>query len=140
MQFGQVSVFDGMGAILAHSLRTTSGMFKKGRLLSAADVEALHASGYREITVAELDADDVAEDEAAARIASALAGPGIRVGAAFTGRANLYAEANGLAIIDAARLAALNAIDESLTFATLSPYHRVGPRQMVATIKVIPFA
>jgi molybdenum cofactor cytidylyltransferase len=140
MQFGQVSVFDAMGAILAHSLRTSGGMFKKGRVLSAADVEALRASGYREVTVAELDADDVAEDEAASRIATALAGPGIRVGAAFTGRSNLYAEASGLAIIDAVRVAALNAIDESLTLATLSPYHRVGTRQMVATIKVIPFA
>jgi molybdenum cofactor cytidylyltransferase len=140
MQFGQVPVSDAMGAILAHSLRTTTGMFKKGRLLSSADVEALRASGYREVTVAELDADDIAEDEAAARIAAVLAGPGIRVGAAFTGRANLYAEANGLALVDAARVAALNAIDESVTLATLSPYHRVGPRQIVATIKVIPFA
>jgi molybdenum cofactor cytidylyltransferase len=140
MQFGQVSVSDALGAILAHSLRTTSGMFKKGRVLSAADVEALRASGYSDVTVAELDAGDIAEDDAAARIAAALAGAGIRVGAAFTGRANLYAEAHGLARIDADRVAAFNAIDESLTLATLSPYHRVGPRQMVATIKVIPFA
>jgi len=140
MQFGQVSVSDAMGAILAHSLRTSSGVFKKGRLLSVADVEVLAAAGYREITVAELDADDIAEDAAAARVASALTGSNVRLGAAFTGRANLYAEAHGIACIDAKRVEAVNAIDEALTLATLPPYHRVGPRQMLATVKIIPFA
>lgn len=140
MQFGQVSVSDAMGAILAHSLRTTSGVFRKGRVLSVADAEVLAASGYREITVAELDADDIAEDAAAARIAAALAGSAVRVGGAFTGRANLYAEAHGIACIDAKRVEALNAIDEAVTLATLPPYHRVAPRQMLATVKVIPFA
>ncbi|HTW33429.1 MAG TPA: molybdopterin-binding/glycosyltransferase family 2 protein [Rhizomicrobium sp.] len=140
MQFGQVPVSDAMGAILAHSLRTGHGMFKKGRVLSVADVEVLAASGYREITVAELDADDIAEDIAAARIAAALTGSGVRIGAAFTGRANLYAEAHGIARIDAGRVEAVNAVDEAITLATLPPYHRVGPRQMVATVKVIPFA
>jgi molybdenum cofactor cytidylyltransferase len=140
MQFGQVPVSDAMGAILAHSLRTKNGMFRKGRLLSVSDVEVLAASGYRDITVAELDADDISEDVAAARIASALAGSGIRVGAAYTGRANLYAETHGLARIDASRIAAANAVDEAVTLATLAPYARVGPRQMVATVKIIPFA
>jgi molybdenum cofactor cytidylyltransferase len=129
-----------MGAILAHSLRTASGVFKKGRVLSVADLEALTASGYREITVAELDADDIAEDVAAARIATALAGGGVRIGAAFTGRANLYAEAHGIARVDPGRVEAVNAIDEALTLATVPPYHRVVPRQMLATVKVIPFA
>ena len=140
MQFGQVPVTDAIGAILAHSLRTKNGVFKKGRLLSVTDVEALSASGYSEITVAKLDADDIPEDVAAARIAAALAGAGIRVGAAFTGRANLYAEAAGVARIDAARVAKINAIHEAITLATLAPHARVGARQMVATVKIIPFA
>ena len=140
MQFGQVSVSDAMGAILAHSLRTSTGVFKKGRLLSVADVEVLAASGYREIAVAELDADDIAEDIAAGRVAAALAGSHVRIGAAFTGRANLYAEAHGIVHLDAKRVEAVNAIDEALTLATLPPYHRVGPRQMLATVKIIPFA
>jgi len=140
MQFGQVPVTDAMGAILAHSLRTKNGMFKKGRLLSVSDVEVLVASGHREITVAELDAGEILEDVAAGRIAAALAGAGIRVGAAFTGRANLYADAAGVARIDAGRVAAINAVHEAITLATLAPYSRTGARQMVATVKIIPFA
>ncbi|HKD23506.1 MAG TPA: molybdopterin-binding/glycosyltransferase family 2 protein [Rhizomicrobium sp.] len=140
MQFGPVPVSVAAGTVLAHSLRIEGRMFKKGRRLSEADVALLASAGHREVTVASLDADDVPEDVAAARIAAALAGAGIRIGAAFTGRANLYAEANGLALIDADRIARLNALDEAITLATLPPYAQVSPRQMVATVKVIPFA
>src|SRR5215469_9279135 len=140
MQFGPVPVSVAAGTVLAHSLRTERGMFKKGRRLSEADVALLAAAGHREITVARLDADDVPEDVAAARIAAALAGGSVRIGAAFTGRANLYAEANGLALIDADRIARLNTLDEAITLATLPPYAQVNTRQMVATVKVIPFA
>ena len=140
MQFGPVPVSKAQGTILAHSLRIESGAFKKGRHLSAADIERLSKAGYREVTVVRLDADDVSEDVAAARIANAAAGATIRIGAAFTGRANLYAESNGLVRIEAEQIARFNAIDEALTLATLPPYARVGPRQMIATVKVIPFA
>ncbi|MGB8365888.1 MAG: NTP transferase domain-containing protein [Rhizomicrobium sp.] len=140
MQFGPVPVSSAHGAVLAHALRAGSRQFKKGRVLSAADIEALAAAGYREVTVARLEDCDVAEDAAAARIAAALAGDRIRVGAAFTGRANLYALSRGLAVIDAERIAMLNAIDEAITVATLSPYAVVELGQMVATVKIIPFA
>lgn len=58
----------------------------------------------------------------------------------FTGRANLYAAHHGVVIIDTARVNALNRIHESLTLATLAPHGVVGERQMVATVKIIPFA
>jgi molybdenum cofactor cytidylyltransferase len=140
MHFGQVSVSDAMGAILAHSLRTSNGVFKKGRLLSVADVEILAASGYREITVAELDADDIAEDIAAARIAAALAGSGVRIGTASGGRVNLHAEAHGIVCVDARRIEAANAVDEAITLATRPPYLGIGSGQMVAAVEIIPFA
>ncbi|TMJ26389.1 MAG: 4-diphosphocytidyl-2C-methyl-D-erythritol kinase, partial [Alphaproteobacteria bacterium] len=38
------------------------------------------------------------------------------------------------------RVDALNELDESVTVATLPPYARVTPRQMVATVKIIPYA
>ncbi len=94
----------------------------------------------REVIAARLEEADMAEDEAASRIAKSCAGRDIRVGAAFTGRANLYATEAGLALVDAAKVDALNAMDESITLATLAPFTRVAPRQMLATIKIIPFA
>ncbi|HTT97425.1 MAG TPA: molybdopterin-binding/glycosyltransferase family 2 protein [Rhizomicrobium sp.] len=140
MQFGTTALDDTAGTILGHSVRAGERLFRKGRLLSAADIETLRAAGVREIVVARLEAGDVPENEAAARIASACAGDRVRAGAAFTGRANLYAETSGLALVDAALVDAINAIDESITIATVRPFARVDARQMLATIKIIPFA
>ena len=138
MQFGSVPIDKAIGGILAHSVR--EARFKKGRVLSADDIAALRAAGLREVVIARLEAGDVPEDEAAARIAAKCSGACVRVGAAFTGRANLYATENGLAVIDGERVNALNAIHESITVATIAPYSRVSPRQMLATVKIIPFA
>jgi molybdenum cofactor cytidylyltransferase len=134
--FASIPVSHAEGAILAHRV----GAFRKGRVLSRDDVAALAATGLREVTAARLEAADMAEDEAASRIARSCAGADIRIGAAFTGRANLYATVAGLALVDAAKVDALNALDESITLATVTPFARVTPRQMLATVKIIPFA
>ena len=136
MIFASIPISDAAGAILAHRV----GTFRKGRVLSPDDVAVLAAAGVREVTAARLEASDMAEDEAASRIAKSCAGQDIRIGAAFTGRANLYATEAGLALIDAAKVDALNALDESITLATVTPFARVAARQMLATIKIIPFA
>jgi len=140
MQFGSIPIEAALGAILAHSVRVDGKLFKKGRVLSAKDIAALREAGRSEIVVARLESGDVPEDEAAARIAAKCAGENVRVGAAFTGRANLYALESGLAVVDAARAEAINAIHEAITVATIAPFARVTPRQMLATIKIIPFA
>ena len=140
MWFGSTSIDKALGGILAHSVRAGGMLFKKGRVLSVDDIAALRADEHGSVVIARLDAGDVPEDEAAARIAARLAGTHVRVGAAFTGRSNLYALENGLAVVDEARVDALNAIHESITVATIAPYARVTPRQMLATVKIIPFA
>jgi molybdenum cofactor cytidylyltransferase len=140
MHFGPCPVERAAGAILAHSLRVEGRLLRKGRVLGPDDIAALTAGGVAEVVVARLEDGDMAEDEAARRIASAAAGDAVRVGAAFTGRANLYALADGVAVVDAARVDALNAVDEAITLATVAPFARVGARQMLATAKIIPFA
>ena len=81
MRFGEIAVAEAGGAILAHSLRLPGPeggrgpTFKKGRRLTAGDAAALAAAGYATVTAARLDADDIWEDEAAARLADAARGP-----------------------------------------------------------------
>src|SRR5450755_5059455 len=99
MQFGTIPVATAAGAILAHGVRAGETRFKKGRVLNAADVEQLRVAGVSAVTVARLEAGDVAENEAATRIAAQCGGPAVRTGAAFTGRVNLYAAADGVAVI-----------------------------------------
>ena len=121
MLFGPCPIADAAGAILAHAVRTPRGLFRKGRILTQPDIDALGEAEIGEVIVARLEESDIGEDEAAARVAMACAGEGVRVGAAFTGRTNLYSEAHGVAVIDASRIAALNAVDETITVATLGP-------------------
>jgi molybdenum cofactor cytidylyltransferase len=140
MQFGEIATKDAVGAILAHSVKHAGGVFKKGRVLSAADLAALAGSGVATVFAARLSPDDVGEDEAAAAIAKVVGGPGTVAQAPFTGRANLHATTAGLAVLDGERLRALNRLHESLTIATVASHAVVDERQMVATVKVIPFA
>ena len=140
MRFGETPIDDATGAILAHSWRANGINFAKGRRLSAEDVGKLKAAGASSVIAARLDAGDMHEDEAAEKLARALAGEGIDVTAPFTGRCNHFAREPGLAVVDHERIDALNELHESVTVATLAPFARVGARQMVATVKIIPYA
>jgi molybdenum cofactor cytidylyltransferase len=140
MRFGPVPVTAAEGAILAHSERVAGVMLKKGRVLSAADVAALQAAGVTHVTVARLDAADIGEDEAALRFANALQGANVTGARPFTGRVNLFAGADGVLVLDVAAITAANACHESVTVATLAPFAPVRAGQMVATVKIIPFA
>lgn len=140
MKFGEIPVAEAQGAILAHSVKHKSGMFKKGRVLTSADIGLLEESGVAQVFAARLSEDDVPEDKAAETVAKAIAGEGTTVQAPFTGRANLHAHRRGLVVIDGDRVRTFNRVHESLTLATSAPFEIVEERQLVATVKVIPFA
>lgn len=140
MKFGLLPVHEAVGGIIAHGIRDGDILLKKGAVLHAGQASALIKAGIAHVTVALLDADDVGEDAAAAGIAAEVAGSGVRVDRAFTGRANLFADACGILVIDDAGVDRLNAVDEAVTFATLAPFKVVEPGEMVATVKIIPFA
>ena len=140
MKFGPVPVSEAVGGILAHTVKADGQSLKKGRTLVEADLEVLAAAGLSEVIVARLEDTDVHEDEAARLIASALSGANTLAAEPFTGRANLYAATDGLALVDEVRLRAINRLDERLTIATLPAFEPVSGRQMLATVKIIPFA
>lgn len=141
MRFEALPLSEADGAILAHLLRLSDGrVFKKGRVLSAADIEALRASGRESVIAAKLESGDVHEDAAAEALAAAVAGEGLRIGDAFTGRCNLHADTRGVLVVDRDRIDRINAVDESVTVATLDPYATVGPRELAVTVKIIPFS
>ena len=142
MKFGRVPLDAAEGALLSHSLPLKAGApkLKKGHRLSADDVVALRGAGYGDVMAAQLEPGDVHEDDAAALVGEAAAGPGVRPARPFTGRCNLRVESAGLAVIDRARIDRFNRIDESVTIATLAPYEVVEDNQLIATVKIIPLA
>jgi molybdenum cofactor cytidylyltransferase len=100
----------------------------------------LTAEGVREVVAVALDPDDVGEDEAAARLAAVLTGANLRTDAPFTGRCNVFSCLPGLLLIEQQRVAAVNGIDEAITVATLPAFKPVAQDEMVATVKIIPYA
>jgi molybdenum cofactor cytidylyltransferase len=140
VKFGPVAPSQAVGAILAHTVRAGDVTLRKGRVLAAGDVAALSDAGLEQVVVARLDAGDVHEDEAAFAIARAVAGAGVRADKPFTGRANLFAEAAGVACVERAAVSRINGIDAAITLATVPEFAPVTAGQMVATVKIIPFA
>ncbi|MDB5375687.1 MAG: 4-diphosphocytidyl-2C-methyl-D-erythritol kinase [Rubritepida sp.] len=140
MNFGPTPLDEAEGAVLAHSIRLKERALKKGTVLDHAAIAALRAENHHQVIAARLDHDDVPEDEAARRVGEAMETPLVTRTRASTGRVNLIAESSGLLVLDAATIDRLNALDESLTIATLPNYSMVRPKEMLATIKVIPFA
>jgi molybdenum cofactor cytidylyltransferase len=140
MKFGPVAPADALGATAVHSIRQADLVLKKGTLIGASEVAALKAAGVKEIVVARLEPGDVSEDQAAADIAAALAGEGVRIDRAFTGRCNLFAENAGVLVLDKDAIDRLNRIDEAVTLATLPAFKPVVEGEMIATVKIIPFA
>lgn len=140
MKFGSVPIDRAAGGIVAHAVRRPGLTLKKGDTVSAADVEALRAAGVQEVTVAQLEAGDIGEDEAAALLARKLSGANLRIDPPFTGRCNIFATSAGVLLFDGPAIDAVNALDEAITFATLPALRAVVEGEMVATVKIIPFA
>src|SRR5215467_5079678 len=140
MKFGAVPVKEALGATAVHTIRQDGLVLKKGTPIGPAEIAALQAAGIKEVVVARLEPGDVSEDVAAAEIAKAVAGEGVHVDRAFTGRANLFAHAAGILVVDKDAIDRLNRVDEAITLATLPAYKPVVAGEMIATVKIIPFA
>ncbi|MFC6687280.1 molybdopterin-binding protein [Jhaorihella thermophila] len=144
MKFGPVPLAEAAGAVLAHSVTVEGRKLKKGSVLGAGELDAMTRAGMAEVIVARLEPGDVAEDEAAARLARALvpdpAEAGLVLAEPFTGRVNILAAGPGVAVLDAAALEAFNRVHPMITIATVPPFRQMAARGMVATVKVISYA
>jgi molybdenum cofactor cytidylyltransferase len=139
MKFGPVSPREAVGGVAVHAIRQGDFILKKGTLVTEQDADDMIRAGIKEIVIARLEKGDISEDEAATRVASAVAGEGVDVERAFTGRANLFASRAGVLIIDTEAVKHLNRVDEAITFATLPAFKAVAEGEMIGTVKLIPF-
>ncbi|MGA0565487.1 NTP transferase domain-containing protein [Ancylobacter sp. VNQ12] len=140
MKFGRIALEEAEGAVVVHSVRLPGLDLRKGAVLTPALIAQLRAAGVADIVATRLEAGDVGENDAATAIGAAIAGAHAVPDAAFTGRVNLRAGATGVLVVDRAGVDALNRIDEAVTLATLPAYRTVATGEMIATVKIIPFA
>jgi molybdenum cofactor cytidylyltransferase len=141
MKFAPVPLSEAQGKILGHNIAGADGqrLLRKGKPLNDEDLNELRALGRTSIYVAALEPDDVDENKAARRIAEAICGVGLHITGVASGRANLLSDERGILRIDVDRLAQINECD-GVTLATLTTHSPVHPRQIVATVKIIPYA
>jgi molybdenum cofactor cytidylyltransferase len=140
VKFGPVPVEEAVGALAAHSVRAGEASVRKGSLVSRDDVDRLKAAGVATIIAVRLEPGDVGEDEAAKRLAEAVAGEHVAVERPFTGRSNLHSERSGILVVDKTAIDRINAVDEAITAATLVAYKPVVVGEMIGTVKIIPYA
>ncbi|WP_336814382.1 molybdopterin-binding/glycosyltransferase family 2 protein [Bosea sp. MMO-172] len=140
MQFGPVAIADAVGCIAAHTIRADGTIVKKGATVTADLAAKLAAAGITEIVAVRLEPGDIDENAAAARLAERMVGAAIVAEPPFTGRVNLFATQAGVLRIDVAAIDAFNAIDEAITVATLPALKAVVAGELVATVKIIPYA
>jgi hypothetical protein len=128
------------GAVLCHDLRSPDGSvrYRKGRVMTAADLPAVAALPWDELHLVRMEVGDVHEDEAGERLARAAAGAGVVVGAASAGHWPLRAEWRGIADIAVGPLGQVNAV-EGLCVYTLFSGHVVDAGEVVARAKITPF-
>jgi molybdenum cofactor cytidylyltransferase len=141
MFFGKLALDQAEGCISAHKLYDANGriLLNKGRILSEADIEKLNAAGFQEIVVARLDTDELHEDEAAALVGQAIIGENLESIPEGAGRAAIKATSLGVLHIDLNALNQLNQC-EGVTLATMQNYSLVEAGEMLALVKIIPFA
>ena len=114
--------------------------WKKGRELTRHDIDVLEAEGFDTVVAAKLEQNDVDEDSAAEAIARVIAGTGVEIRPAATGRCNIYAKCKGLLELRIEAIDRINLVDEAFTVATLPSYTSVYSGRLVVSVKVIPFA
>ncbi len=141
MKFERVPLRAALGHVLGHNVSHAGRrVLRKGLVIGPREVAELGELGVSSIYTARLEPTDVAEDVASRRIGSRLAERGaLDAEIAHGGRVSLRARATSLVSLSPERLLELNLID-GVTLATLPNHSVVEPRQIVATLKVIPFA
>src|SRR5687767_14377142 len=141
MKFAPVPLTEAEGKILGHNIAGADGrrLLRKGKPLTSADIQKLHELGRSSVYVAEMEPDDVGENDSARRVAIAVSGPGLTISGVTSGRANLLADRQGILRIDVQRLTQINECN-GITLSTLMSHSPVRARQIVATVKIIPYA
>lgn len=101
-----------IGRRICHDLSDAGGktLFRKGYSLQEADLSPLFAAPWERLHLVQLEAGDLDEAEAGARLARAIAGNGVTIHAGAHGKQTLRAAYKGLLKIDVATLQTINAL------------------------------
>jgi hypothetical protein len=124
--------------VLTHDLQLGEARWSKGRRLTREDLVTIATADPGDpVTVVLMDAGDLHEDDAAERLAAAVAGDGVTARPPTQSRVDLVATVAGVVHVRVAALERLNRIDPVEVF-TVFDGRVVEPGDLVASIKVAP--
>ena len=127
-----------VGSILARDLVVSGTRWSKGRRLTADDLAALAAAEPGDpVSVLVPEPGELHEDDAALRLAAAVAGPGLVQRGPSPSRLDLLAEAAGVLNVRVVELERINRIDPLEVF-TAFDGQVVDAGDLVASVKVAP--
>ena len=139
----KVRIEDAIGVPLAHSVtQIVPGRFKgpafgRGHIIQEEDLPVLRSIGKEHIYVLTLEKDEIHEEEAAARMARAVAGSGLTRTEPREGRVNLVASQIGLVKINETGLEKINSLGEMI-IATVHDHTLCREGMTVAGMRIIP--
>jgi molybdenum cofactor synthesis domain-containing protein len=138
-----IPVYEAEGAVLCHDIteivpgKFKGRAFKKGHVVRKEDILKLLNLGKEHVYVWELTDTLMHEDEAATRLAKAVAGPGLYLREPAEGKVELKAAISGLLKIDVDAMEEINCIDQ-IVLASLHSNQRITEGTTVAGSRVVP--
>jgi len=141
MPMKRVRIEEAVGLPLAYDLTKIvpgykGAVFRRGHIIRPEDLPELRAIGKAEVVVFDLEPGFLHEDDAARRLAEAIAGDGLEIKMPGEGWADVVAQVAGLLKVDADRLEKFNGVGE-VEIATLHNNTPVKAGQVVAKCKVL---
>ncbi len=132
-----------VGCVLCHDITeivvngNKGPVFRKGHTITHDDIATLLRVGKENIYVYEAIEGILHENDAAIRIATAVAGQNLTFSDIAEGRVNFLASCHGLLHIDTQKLMEINCLNE-IAVATLHTLQEVRPGQAVGGTRIIP--
>jgi len=144
MKITSIQLEDAIGKPLAHDLtqidavnHKKSARFKKGQVITEADIPTLKDMGREHLSVMEMSPGDIHENDAAMELAEVLCGENLRVTPPEEGRCNLVATKSGILWYLAETVNRVNQ-DPDWVLAALAPHRPVVEGQTVAGFRIRP--
>ncbi|EJL47582.1 MULTISPECIES: molybdopterin-binding protein [Brevibacillus] len=139
----EVPVREAIGMMLPHDMTQIlpgefkGRLFKKGHVITEADIEPLLSIGKEHIYVLEMPEGFIHEEEAGMRIAKAVSGQGLTLTPPYEGKVSMKASRTGLAKVNEEAVHAINAL-EGIAFSTMYGDQIVHPGHTLAATRIIP--